>query len=733
MIAVATNWHHPLPMKLMAMIAIFALAGLAMGEAGGFEMISSAPLDQVLNMLSSMKAKVLEDIHEEQVQYSTYHQWCITEQENLNNSITKANLKELELMATIEKASTDASQLSSEMQTLQADISTWTGDKSAAQQVRTMERNDFVVAENNYNTSISAVFTALDTVRTALSGNGSTGNVSINMSDISASSDAGASLLQLSTSPLVPSYVRSALESYLQTSFGALDDPALSGPPAEAKPAAYDFTLMNVVLEMLDKLKQKFEAEGDEMRKTEKNKQAAYDRLAYDMDSQVTQGNKNLDYKNNFLSQAQQTQGAATAQLDELRKSRSQDKDSLSDVSQSCLQKTSAFEERSQLRVNEVGAIDQAVDIISDASAEINNNVPKLLELRARRSKTVMLQIRSSNRGRAAWHQACALLSQEGLKLNSSILLAVAKKLDDEKQDVEPVPSENYTSQKAARDNATDEIIAMIEDLITHLTLEAENQAAHQSWCHRELNASDASLTLNRDKLSTVVAFVELTQANIAQLEQDQANKQLDIEGIMEARRNATKLRDEESHVNQKVIDDAMKAQDALLSAIQILTSFYKKAAASTAFLQEQVSDDPAAPAIFDKIYVGQQDAQTAVVTILKTLNADFVQLQAETEQAEDAAVAAYKSFVRQTTSQKAMKQIDIKILSEAEQDQKNALGPAEMRQHNFELDLNASIILEGQLHEHCDVNSSAFELRKAKRMEEVKDLETAKDILSLA
>merc|ERR1719482_1518258 len=106
---------------------------------------------------------------------------------------------------------------------------------------------------------------------------------------------------------------------------------AVSAPQANA----YEFQSSGIV-DMLEKLKDKFEDERTDLEKEESNARHAYEMLIQDLTAQIE-----------------------TATED--REAKAQEKASK-------LQKAADFEQRQQLRTDELAAIDKAIEILSSGS-----------------------------------------------------------------------------------------------------------------------------------------------------------------------------------------------------------------------------------------------------------------------------------------------------------------------------------------------------------------------------
>merc|ERR550514_2522724 len=124
----------------------------------------------------------------------------------------------------------------------------------------------------------------------------------------------------------------------------------------------------------------------------------------------------------------------------------------------------------------------------------------------------------------------------------------------------------------------------------------------------------------------------ELT-AKISKLSSKIAELSDSISELDVAVAEATTLRETEKVKNAKTIEDAKVAQVAVAKALTVLQEFYSKAAAATAFVQQDPASD--APATFSKPYTGMGGSNTGVVGMLEVIQGDFARLETETATAE--------------------------------------------------------------------------------------------------
>merc|ERR1719185_43930 len=186
--------------------------------------------------------------------------------------IAEANELIEKLKADIEKYTQDAAQLAEEIAQHEADIEAWNGDIKAATKVRDGEKADYDVTHKDYSESIDALQRAIAVLKEQ------------------GYDRKQASLLQLSSMTLIPDDAKKTIDAFLA------QDPdaglAVSAPEANA----YEFQSHGII-EMLEKLLDKFIDERTTLEKEEMNARHAFEMLVQDLKAQIDQATQDRDEK----------------------------------------------------------------------------------------------------------------------------------------------------------------------------------------------------------------------------------------------------------------------------------------------------------------------------------------------------------------------------------------------------------------------------------------------------
>jgi len=284
--------------------------------------------------------------HSEQVQFAAFKQFCDDTTVEKKRAIAEANEMIEVLKADIQKYAADAARLTKEIAEHEADIAVWTGDMKAATKVREIEKADYDATHKDYSESVDALERAIAVLKKQAY-------------DRKQASFAQVSALK--NLNLIPAEAKRTIDAFLaQAPEDADEELAVSAPEANA----YEFQSHGVI-EMLEKLLDKFIDERTTLEKEEMNARHAFEMLIQDLKAQVEQATQDRDEKAETKAKKLQAKADAEGDLQDTITTRDADQKYLDDLTATCEQKAADFESRQQLRAEEIEVIEKAIEIIS--------------------------------------------------------------------------------------------------------------------------------------------------------------------------------------------------------------------------------------------------------------------------------------------------------------------------------------------------------------------------------
>jgi len=652
------------------------------------EVVSQAqvtPVQKVIQLLTGMAEKGKKEKHEEQVQFATYKQFCDDTSVEKTRAIKEADQTMEVLTADIEKYSADAARLTKEIAAHDEDISVWTGDQKAATKVRDIEAADYKALHQDYSESVDALQRAIAVLK---------------KQGYDRKQASLAQVSELKSLTLIPADAKRAIDAFLELGDEPAEGLAVSAPEA----FGYEFQSHGII-EMLEKLLDKFIDERTTQEKEEMNSKHAYEMLMQDLTAQIDQATQDRSEKATSKATKLQAKADAEGDLAETKANREADHAYLTDLTATCETKASDFEARQQLRAEEIEAIEKAIEILSSSSVSgaADKHLPSLLQSR---QSTALAQLRGGDEQAPTQAKVASYLQDEGRRLNSRVLSALSTR----------VAADPFVKVKK-----------MIKDLIVRLMEEANEEAEHKGWCDTELSTNEQTRKEKTTQVEMLHAEIDELEASISKLSEDIAELTSQVAELDSAMAQSTSMRQEEKATNAATVSDAQEAQTAVAQALVVLKEFYAKAGEATSLLQQQ----PVAPEIFDSPYTGMQAENGGVIGMLEVIQSDFARLEAETKASEATSQKNYDQFMTDSKVDKAAKSTDIEHKTAKKQDETQAVTTKTADLEGTQKELDAALAYFDKLKPSCVDAGVSYSDRVGRRKEEIESLQEALRILN--
>merc|ERR1719183_487405 len=272
-----------------------------------------------------------------------------------------------------------------------------------------------------------------------------------------------------------------------------------------------------------------------------------------------------------------------------------------------------------------------------------------------------------------------------------------------------------------ARLDAFTKVKAAIDEMVTALLKEKEDEIKHKDFCTDGINKNERAQELKARDIDELVAQIEDLTAQIDGLAKSIAQLQAEIAESQTQLKRAGEDREKENADFQGTIADQRETQKLLTNALNVLKAVFDK----KAFVQQRAKQDPAGPPPppgFKKYE--QSSGAGGVMGMIQQIISDAKQLEADAQK-------AYETVVKDTNASIEEKNRDITNKSSekanAEADKTAAEEGKETAMNEQQQNKNE----EADLHKSCDFVLKNFDIRQAARDQEVEALRQAKAILS--
>jgi len=641
------------------------------------------PIQKVVEMMDGMLSKSKAEKHEEEVEFTKFHEWCNQIRDEKTNSIAEATAQIEELAAAIDKAESDAEVLTEEIADLTTEVAKLTADAASATAQRKQENADYKAAHTDLSESVDAIARAIQTLKQR-------------------EADVPQSLLQVSSLSGVSTQEKALINSFL-----ALETDASAGAP-EAN--AYEFQSGGVV-SLLEKLKLKFEDQRLTLEKEEMTSKGNFQVLLQQLTDDIKANNAAIAKKT--AMKGKRLGDAATAKGDKevTEASKAKDESVLSDTNAECQQTSDEYEKNQVVRSGEIKALGEAIKIISsgDVSGMGGKHLPASL-----------LQVKTS-----ALAQLRSTVGQEDL-----VRQRVVEFLQSRAQKI----GSKYLALIATRAVADPfgKIKKMIKDLIVKLMEQANAEADQHAYCQTELATNKQTREIKSSEVDELTAELESQNALFEKLTTEIAELSAEVAEIKKQQNEATGIRGAEKKTNAATVADAKVAQAAVEKATAVLKEFYSSVAAGAALVQDSASmkQEMQQAASLDP-YKGQQAGSGGIFGMLEVILSDFARLETETLESENSAATTYKNFMNESDEDVAVKETEIEHKSNKKDTCSETIADLKKNLKLTQTELDKALEYYEKLNAECVDTKVSYEERVRMREEEIVSLQEALKVLA--
>jgi len=656
------------------------------------------PITKVINLLEGLKAKSIAEGKGEAVSYGKFTYHCSSVIKELKEAIADEKETITELTDQISGKTKEKEVLEEQITALKDQIAEMMAASRKADKIRADE-------EGAYNEVLADAKDTIKAVEDALTA----------MTSAEGSTEPGMLLAQSHVRKVLSLISLSTSEKQVSTlqSFAEGRPKQLAEGDEGKHVDNYDFKSEKVI-ELLKDLKAKFQDKKLEVTKEETNAVNSYELAKRARDNANKAATKSQEKKEVNLGKVI----AAISQAGKEKKGQegdlAADSKGLSDTEGSCQTKKQEWEARSEVRTNEIAAMDTAMKILSKATgirtAAPGNPVPPP-------SPTKFLQIDIVSNPKMA---AVQVLREAAQSTHSRALERLAVEVS------------------AHLSGPFGQVNNMIEKMIFRLMDEQKQEDEHKHWCDQELEKTNVMLDDKADKIKDLKAEIKTETASVAKLTEQITDADKMIADIIAFKAESTEIREVGKKENKLAINDAETGQKALADAVAVLTSFYKDSGEVKKEDWELIQTPvklPKDPKTWDSSYTGVSDPDKqpgGIITVLETVMEDFALVESKTKAQEAADKEEYDQAMSDNDIEMARRRTEsdmkagekkrrIETISTLEGQKKDTI--AEHEKTDFYLrDLQPACV-------NTD-NGASYEGRKAARAKEVTALKKAQVIL---
>merc|ERR1719267_168327 len=407
------------------------------------------PVTKVINLLKDMQAQLEKEQKEDEEVYEKVACWCETNDKEKTAAIEEAEARITDLTSQIEEHTATSSRLNTEIKNLEAEIAKNQEALAKATAIRQKELAEFNAEEKDMLQSIGALKSAI---------------VVLSKHHSSFAQVPSEALLNIAvtlkfqmhkhhemlTGIITPSQ-KKAVAAFVQAPGDYFD----AEPTFKQSYAPQSGEIFGILKQM----KETFEDNLSNSQTEELQNQKAYEELKAAKTDEIKAGQDQIDAKTDELASTDEKNANAKEDLEDTKNSLSADEEFLMMLKEKCSTTDAEWEERQKTRQLEMEACSKALAVLSSDDAH---------DLFTKTFNPAFVQMESSSRS-ARRNQAASVLAAVAKKVNNPRLSALAAK----------VRLDAFTKVKKA-----------IDDMVSQLLKEKEDEIKHKDFCVEEFNTN---------------------------------------------------------------------------------------------------------------------------------------------------------------------------------------------------------------------------------------------------
>lgn len=697
---------------------------LPAGHAAKRAQAQANPLGKAVQLLGDLTAKVRQDGENEKKTYYEYFEWCDDVATSTENEIKTASAVTSKLTAKIDDLGSKIQVSVSKIEDLASAISTSRSDLESATAMRKKEAADFASSEAELIDSVEILGRAIGVLDKELQSKDKaalaqldTGSMTNLMQSLSAVIDA-ASFASADRQKLL------AL-AQTQTSSSASDsqDESESAAP-EAD--AYS-THSSGIVDVLEDMKEKGEAQLAELRKAEGTAKHNYRMLKQSLEDQIKADNQDMDDEKAVKAESQEAKAAAEGELEVSSKELTTQKAALEQVKSTCIQVAADHEKSVTARQSELETLAKASKLLQEETGGAEEQTYSLVQVEAFRN-------RKRNRKRSADFQKSEVVTlvRALAKEHHSVALS--------QLGARIVAVLRYSASNG--DSPFAKVKGLIETLIAKLEKEASDEASEKAYCDEEMSKTAEKIGESNDDIAKMTSKIDQEVATSAELKRQVAELQSELATMAKEESAMTKIRSDThgSYVASKA--DLEQGLTGVQQAVGVLRDYYSNDEGSAASLiqegtQESLQDDsqlagsdsarqPTPPQNHQKA----GGAGSSIVSILEVVESDFARNLADVEEEESDAQAAFDKKKQEIAITRTQKLQDVKYKTQEFVGLDKSVSDTSSDRQTEASELAAIKEYDSKLKARCVAKPEGYAARKAARQAEINGLKEALALL---
>merc|ERR1719172_147805 len=339
-----------------------------------------------------------------------------------------------------------------------------------------------------------------------------------------------------------------------------------------------DFTFHSEeIISMIEGLQSDFKTKLSEVKIAETKAVSDYDlQMQADTDERAA-ASKELKDTNELKAEKMEAIAASSKELTETSATLTDDQNYLKDLTEKCNAKSKEWDQRSQMRQDELTALTTALTIVKEGVAtKTTEKTVRLVQSAAKVSPHSVVTEDDSDEDSEDEEEDLSFVQLSSPRAKLSLVATGAKKflqsdsprdrviaLLKAKSDQLDSPVLAALATKAAADPFV-KIKKLIQELIERLLQEAADEANHKGWCDKEFGKAKQLRSVKAEMVTKLNTALSENEAKRDKLDEEISKLTTELAELNAALSKTTKMRNEESEENAATIKEAEEGKAAV-------------------------------------------------------------------------------------------------------------------------------------------------------------------------
>jgi len=482
------------------------------------------------------------------------------------------------------------------------------------------------------------------------------------------------------------------------------DDADMGAPAA----AAYK-SKSGGIMDVLDDLKDKAEAELASARKAESETKHNYAMMKQSLEDQMAADNANLAEEKSNKEQAAEEKATAEGDLSVTVADLKENEEALATANSDCMTTAADHEATAAARTEELKVIATAKKILKESTGGAEGQTYDFLQMTASSKMRTRADLANS--------EVVSMVKKLAQEHHSAALAQLASRI---------AVLARYGSKNGGDPFA--KVKGLIDDMIMKLEKEAESEATEKAYCDEQMAKTEAKKSELDDDIAQLTSKIDKAAARSGSLKEEVVELEAELAKIAKEQAEMDKIRAQQNSDYKTASSELNQGLTGVRKALDMLRSYYGGSAAMlqsdsqfSAFMQQ-----PAPPQQHEK----SSGAGGSIISILEVCESDFATNLAKEESQEADSAANYEKVTQENKVSTSTMSQDAKYKTKEAAGLDKSISELSSDKETASTELAAVTEYYGKIKERCVAKPESYEQRKARREAEIEGLKEALTIL---